>query len=466
MNLNYFHQHNIEDIYKNIQEIYLRDNSPWIIGYSGGKDSSTTTQLIFRAVHQLKKEGKKLHKPIYIISADTLVENPMIINFITDTLNMIEKKARKLGLPIKTQKVYPKYDETFWSLMIGKGYPSPRQKFRWCTDRLKIKPTTNFIKDKLSKYNEAIVVLGVRKGESASRDQVLNNSQIEGKTLRRHQSLNNAYIYAPIEEFSVSDVWHFLLNHYDSKSPWDTDNYKLYKLYNDSNAECPMVISKDTKACGNSRFGCWTCTVVKEDKSLTGFIKSGQKWLRPLLEFRNWLYNIRSDRSMREKKRSNGIIYTIERDGKSLRGLGPFNLKARREILRKLLEIQKEIKNKIDYNLIQKEELKIIRQKWISSGDWEDSLPKIYKEINGEPLSWEIDQNYLFDSKESKLLTELCRKEEIDPELLQKLISIEADYLGYNYRHNIYKKIKKLLKQDWLHYEDIKDLGSDVNGNQ
>ncbi|GAB6100175.1 DNA phosphorothioation system sulfurtransferase DndC [Halanaerocella petrolearia] len=459
---NYFAEHNIEDIYNHIQNVYLSDDRPWILGYSGGKDSSTVAQLVFNALHDLKNQGTKLHKPVYIISADTLVETPMIIDFITNTLNQIEEKAKELNLPIKAQKVYPKPEETFWSLLIGKGYPNPRQKFRWCTDRLKIKPTTNFIKNKLSEYNEVIVLLGVRKGESASRDQVLKNSKLEGKVLRRHQSLNNAYIFAPIEKFTVKDVWAYLLQHNNGISPWETDNNKLYNLYRNSDTECPMVINKNTKACGNSRFGCWVCTVVTEDKSLKGFIKSGEKWLKPLLKFRNWLYNIRDDRDKREKKRRNGVVYKVKRDNKEVKGLGAYTLEARKEILEKLLKIQK----RVDYKLIQGDELKVIRKEWLNSGDLEDSLPEIYEKIYNEPLPWELDRNYLFDKKESNLLSELCQEEGVDPELLKKLLTLEATHLGYDYRHNIYKEMKKLLSQDWIHYDDIENIEGDISESE
>jgi len=403
----------IKDTKNKIKQIYNKDDKPWIVGYSGGKDSSTTAQLIFESLYELKKNGQKPHKDVYIVSADTLVENPMIIDFIKDTLNKIQTRAKYFDLPIKTKIVKPNIKETFWSLLIGRGYPSPRQKFRWCTDRLKIKPTNEFIKSQISKEGEVIVVLGVRKGESASRDQVLQNSKLEGYELRHHQSLNNAYIFTPIENFDVEDVWHYLLQYENEKlmdsegySPWGTNNLELYKLYKDSDAECPMTINKKADACGKSRFGCWVCTVVQEDKSLKGFIESGEKWMKPLLEFRNWIYDIRDDRDRREKKRRNGNVYKIKRNGEEVKGLGPFTLETRREILKKLLELQKKLNEKLGFQveLIKPDELKTIRAEWIKSGDLEDSLPDIYKRVFEEPLPWEIDKNYLFEEEERELL--------------------------------------------------------------
>lgn len=463
----YFDENNKQNIIKEIQEMYLNDDRPWIIGYSGGKDSSTVTQLSFEALFDLKERGKTPKKSVNIIFADTLVENPIVIDFIEEIMDKIHEKANEYSLPIYAQKVYPKFNDSFWTLLIGKGYPSPRQKFRWCTDRLKIKPTTSFIKDKLSAHNEVIVVLGVRLGESASRDQVLHNSKIDGKTLRRHQSLNNAYIYAPIEHFTENDVWKYLLNsnnqlnNNDFISPFGTNNNKLYQLYRESDAECPMTINKNTKACGNSRFGCWTCTVVKKDKSLRGFIESGEEWLVPLLKFRKYIYNIRNDRDKREKKRRNGKVYTINKDGKEVIGLGPFTVEARKEILRKLLKTQKKVVNlnpKLNkYCLIKPDELMLIRKEWINSGDIKDSLPKLYKQVYNEELPWNYDSQFLFDDEEIELLTELCLEENLEPELIKKLISLEESYLGFKYRHNIYNKIYELLNQDWIHYDKIRN---------
>ena len=136
----------------------------------------------------------------------------------------------------------------------------------------------------------------------------------------RHTTLANAFTFAPIKDFDIDDVWNYLLN---NASPWGTSNEELFKLYADSNAnECPLIIDKETKerngSCGNSRFGCWVCTVVSEDKALTGFVENGEEWLKPLLKYRNWLTKCRDDRTMRMKRRANGSIYTIKINEKTV----------------------------------------------------------------------------------------------------------------------------------------------------
>ncbi|MCY7949690.1 DNA phosphorothioation system sulfurtransferase DndC [Bacillus inaquosorum] len=515
---NLFEQQNnqVEETKKLIKEVYLSDNRPWVVGYSGGKDSTVVVQLVFETLSELSVE--ELHKKVYVISSDTLVETPLIINSIDTTLRRIQEEALKRDLPIETHKVKPQYEQSFWSNIIGKGYPSPNQSFRWCTDRLKIEPANAFIMDKVSKFGEVVMVLGVRENESQSRDNVLKSHTVEGKELMRHTSLTNAFVFAPIRKFSVNDVWDYLLS---SPSPWGNDNHELNKLYQDSSSgECPLVVDKNIKesagSCGNSRFGCWVCTVVNEDKALNGFIISGSEWLKPLLAFRNWLASIRDDREMRMKYRMGGQIYfnpiktEIGDDGqeyvvipkKSQRpkqyialdkytivkkenlksyldennidlsssydpailiedengaygqlGLGPYTMEARKEILKRLLEVQKNLQHPEEENfeLIKEEELRVIRRYWLENGDWEDSLPPIFEEVMGYTLDWEQDDRPLFDSEQLTDLESLCQKHNVDFKSLKKLISLEKNYAGYKVRRGLMQDIEKVLKQDYLH---------------
>ena len=159
------------EIHQEIQKMYLADSRPWVVGYSGGKDSTTALQLIWYALAELPPEQRQ--KPVYVITSDTLVETPVIVNYITSTLERIEQKAKETGMPFRTDIVTPEIDQTFWVNLIGKGYPAPYTKFRWCTDRMKIKPANRFILERVAEHGEVILILGVRKGESSTRDQVL-----------------------------------------------------------------------------------------------------------------------------------------------------------------------------------------------------------------------------------------------------------------------------------------------------
>ncbi|WP_102706498.1 DNA phosphorothioation system sulfurtransferase DndC [Terribacillus saccharophilus] len=504
-----------EQAKNNIKKVYLDDDRPWVLGYSGGKDSTVVVQLVFDALSEMDRN--LLIKKVYVISSDTLVETPLIIQSIDTTLQRIEQKAIELNLPIETHKVKPTVEQSFWVNIIGKGYPSPNQQFRWCTDRLKIDPANQFITEKVNSFGEVIMLLGVREQESATRANVIKSHSVDGKELMRHSTLSNAYVYAPIKKFDLDDVWNYLLS---VESPWGDDNYELYKLYSDSNSnECPLVVDKTVKesagSCGNSRFGCWVCTVVNEDKALTGFIDNGHDWMRPLLDFRNWLSSIRDDRTKRAKYRMNGQIYfnqvhIKEIDGKEyiiiakkgsrrkqllpleeftilkrselkmyLRqhsidlassddpniliedengelgrlGLGPFTLETRKEILTRLLEVQRDLRHPSDesYELIQEEELKEIRKVWFNDGDFGDSLPTLYKEVMGASLDFEKDERLLFDQVELSQLEMICKEEGVDFKLIKQLLLVEKEHTGFKVRRGLMDQIGAALKQDYLH---------------
>lgn len=279
----------LEKLIHLVQEVYKSDGRPWVIGYSGGKDSSAVLQLIWVALSKLPKE--ELKKKIFVISSDTLVEAPAVVNRIAQSHDAINKAAQSSDLPIEAHMVVPAVSDTFWANLIGRGYPAPYTNFRWCTDRLKIQPTTEFIKNKVAQYGEVIILLGARRQESNSRAQVMENRTDLGNRLSRHNDLPNAFVFTPIEDWSEQDVWTYLLN---SKNPWGSDNKELKTMYlNAQSGECPLVIDKSTPSCGGGRFGCWTCTVVSKDRSMENLIDNGEDWMQPMLDFRNSLANIK-----------------------------------------------------------------------------------------------------------------------------------------------------------------------------
>ena len=138
-----FETRKLSDIYDEVREVYLSDNRPWILGFSGGKDSTCMVQLVWNAISDLPENQRQ--KKIYIISSDTLVESPKIVEQITDTLSKMEKAAKEQNLPISTNLVRPEIKDSFWVCLLGLGYPAPSNNFRWCTDRLKIRNADRFI---------------------------------------------------------------------------------------------------------------------------------------------------------------------------------------------------------------------------------------------------------------------------------------------------------------------------------
>jgi DNA sulfur modification protein DndC len=280
-----FEHRTIQDIYDEIRDVYKKYPYPWVIGYSGGKDSTTLLQLVWKALEDLVPEERQ--KPVFVIASDTKVETPVIVDYIDTTLRRINEAAKSQGMPFSAEKVMPTLNDSFWVNLIGRGYPAPTSRFRWCTERMKISPANRFIEEKVTHYGEVIMLLGVRRTESSTRMQLMNTYQVKGHVLRRHTSLRGAYVYAPIADFSTEDVWTYLLQ---IPSPWGNDNRDLAALYrNASSGECPLVIDTTTPSCGSSRFGCWVCTVARRDTSMEALIDNGEDWMEPLLEFREWL---------------------------------------------------------------------------------------------------------------------------------------------------------------------------------
>ena len=300
----------IDKIIEEMKIVYKNDNRPWVIGYSGGKDSTTVVQLVYTMLQSLPENER--HKDVYIVSSDTLIENPIVLGFLKHNSKLIDEGARKANIPLYSHMVHPDYDNTYWTNIIGKGLPTPTSiRFRWCTDRLKIKPSNKFIEEKVKENGEVVVLLGVRKAESIARSIRIKNREIEGYLLTPHGTLENTYVYNPIVDLTTNDVWEILLSN-NGINPWGANNNDLFKLYMGADGgECPFTITsdKDTPSCGNSRFGCWVCTVVNKDKSLTGFIENGEGWLQPLLDFREWIISIRNRHEYRMQYRRDGNHY-------------------------------------------------------------------------------------------------------------------------------------------------------------
>lgn len=447
----------ISELHAEIRRIYLNDSRPWVIGYSGGKDSSCVLQLIWSALSALSPGDFK--KPLYVISSDTLVETPAVVNQLENSLRLIATSAEKQGLPIHVHKVIPEIKDTFWVNMIGRGIPAPYTNFRWCTDRMKIAPTGNFIKKKIAEYGEVMIVLGSRRSESSSRGQVMSGRRDKGRYLSWHKDILGALVFTPIEDWSTDDVWTYIIN---VPSPWGADNRELITMYRNAQAgECPTVIDKSTPSCGGGRFGCWTCTVVTKDRSMEAMIENGEEWLQPLLDMRDWLAETQIPENkpqIRDHRRRNGRVEYFDARGEQRIVWGPYKFEFRQEILRRLLRTQNEVRQQGPdprVLLIQPEELHKIRQLWLhEEGDWEDTLPKIYKEVTGECLDWLVDDHAGVGGLEKRLLQEISREVGLPEKMMQELFDVERHHQGMMRRFGIYEKIDEVLSKDWLTVEE------------
>lgn len=390
-----------------IKKLYLSDQIPWVIGYSGGKDSTAVLQLVWSALQELKKEGH-CHKDVHIISTDTLVENPIVAMWVEKSLERMLEAKQQQDLPIQPHRLTPDVKDRFWVNLIGKGYPAPRYKFRWCTDRLKISPSNNFINNLVDKRGEAILVLGTRKAESTTRAATMEHYEnIETNTRRAdgltaNGTLDRVWVYPPIADWTNDDVWIYLNS---VSNPWNFPNQDLMGMYQGATegGECPLVVDKSTQSCGDSRFGCYVCTMVSEDKSMSAMIANDEEkeWMYPLLALRNEidvndadhdkkLSKLRRDKSRRDFRRMNGSLTVhITKNGADIVP-GPYVQSFREELLEKVLLAQVavqemgpvEVKN---LELLPLEELEEIRRIWLEEKlEVEDNLPAIYQKIIGK----------------------------------------------------------------------------------
>ncbi len=451
----------VEDIQKlsqEIQELYCQDEIPWIIGVSWGKDSSCVLQLIWNAIAQLPLERRQ--KKIYVITTDTLVENPIVSGWVKKCVSQLKAAAMQENMPMEAHLLHPQVKETFWVCLIGRGYPAPRQGFRWCTDRLKIQPVNHFIREMVRSHGETIVVLGTRKAESATRAMTMKKHS-SGRLRARlspNGRLPNSLVYTPIEDWRTDEVWMYLMQW---QNPWGGDNQELFAMYRGASAdnECPLVIDTSTPSCGDSRLGCWVCTMVSKDKSMEAMIQNDEEkeWLQPLLELRNEL-DIQDDRPKRDFRRIYGKVELFERNLDGATSIepipGPYTKKARAYWLRQVLAAQQQVRENAppefkELSLITTEELSEIRRIWLEEKhEFEDSLPRIYVEITGEPFQ---DPrvgagNSLLGSDEWNILEELCEEDEMHLELMARLLDTERQYFTKSRRVGIYQALEKCFE--------------------
>ncbi len=335
-----------------IEQEYLTDNRPFVITYSGGKDSTLLLHLFLEMVLDLKKRGVVL-KQSYIVSSDTKVEMPIIEKFLEKNLEELNKFCKTEDLKIEVKQIKPDVKNSFFALMIGKGYPPPNRNFRWCTDRLKIRPTLYYFKSLINKHSSIIMLLGVRRDESVTRQQSIDVRERNHRNLSIHDVIHNAYILSPIADWTTDEVWAFLRH---NKPYWRETYQELLNIYSKGSGEdeCSLSFDQNKPSCGNSRFGCWTCTVVSKDKSMAGMIQSGETSLQSLSDYREYLVEIREDPKKRSSRRKNGVSR-----------MGDFLMETRFELLEKLFQVEQSSGHK----LISNNEIEEIQKFWNLDGN-------------------------------------------------------------------------------------------------
>lgn len=436
----------IRAIIDELKDQYLEDDRytrPWIIGFSGGKDSTVLLTLTWYALQELKEANQALIRNVYVVCNDTMVENPVIEEYVTMVLDMISKAAKEQQMPISVATTTPELEDSFWCCVIGKGYPVPNNSFRFCTEKMKIKPTSKFITDHVAADGEAIVLVGTRLSESQARERSIKRHEIKGHRLSKHPLNPNTYTYAPIKELMLEEVW-WIIN--SIPSPWGFDNKILFNIYLDASAddyECPTVVTDDShRSCGQSRFGCWICTVVKEDKSMSSLIKNGVDWMKPLLEFRNRLVENRNVSELRCDTRRNGQR-AVDETGHNL---GNYTMEYRIQMLRELLQTQKTVQEgHSSVNLITNQELIAIQVIWYRDGNFSTTVNDIYNEVYGYTIP-----NFEIGLQERLILEKSCT----DPQhfqLIQELLALQKSKVllmrKFGLQNDIEERLDSFIKE-------------------
>lgn len=444
----------VDRLVAEVMQLYQEDDTPWVVGYSGGKDSTAVLQLVWMALGRLPAEKRK--KTVHVISTDTLVENPVVASWVEGSLDQMRTARSEQSLPIEPHRLTPTTDNSFWVNLIGKGYPAPRHKFRWCTERLKISPSNRFILDVVKRCGEAILVLGTRKAESSVRNKRMSNLEQHRirERLTPNISLPNALVYTPIEDWSNDDVWLFLMQ---VSNPWGYRNKDLLTMYQGASpdGECPLVVDTTTPSCGDSRFGCWVCTLVDKDKSMSAMIQNDEEkqWMVPLLRFRDKIDfrkggKLDGDRDLRDFRKMRGNIQIFQ----DRLVHGPYKQQVREELLAELLKAQAWIQAKgparvKDLELISLEELNEIRRVWVvDKHEIEDSLPSIYEKATGRPFpSLPMEESLPFSREEMELLKEVCGGAEQDYEMIRELIDVERRYRTMVRRSGLFNELETVV---------------------
>jgi len=307
---------------------------PVVVAYSGGKDSTFLLHHVLVLLNEMRSN------PLVVAYADTLVENPLIHQHVLEFLGKVKAYCEETKIASRILVAKPDLKHTFWVNVIGRGYPVPSPWFRWCQDKLKIRP----VKKVLESFSEGIMLVAVRTQESRARQRSLNR-RLNGMELER----NHLRVFAPIFDFTEEDIWEFLTQ---NPTPWGEDYSKVIDLYKTARGECPLIPEKGNRKSGcGSRFGCWVCTVVKDDKTLKNQAQESEV-LKRLYEFRNWMAQFSLDPQNRLPFRRNGKP--------AINGKGMLSLQAREEILRKLQKMQKQT----NMQLLSPEEIEEIKRIW------------------------------------------------------------------------------------------------------
>jgi DNA sulfur modification protein DndC len=302
----------------------------WIFAFSGGKDSTTAVTVIVTLI-----EIGLLERPqsITVMYADTRMELPPLLA----SARAIMARLRAMGITVL--EVTAPMDERFFVYMLGRGVPPPSNTFRWCTPQIKVEPMTAAIERHMTGLNgRALTITGVRRGESAARDQRIslscskNGAECGQGWLQTDLPGALTDTFAPIDHWSLCMVWDWLT---------------VFAPWTQFGAWPTSLLAEGYGGEEDMRTGCVECALIEHDGALGAVMRlDGWDHLAPLTELKR-IY--RELRKPQHRKRQPG--FQRRKDGtlqSNQQRMGPLTFEARLWALDRILAIQAAVNRSAD----------------------------------------------------------------------------------------------------------------------
>ncbi|UEC01671.1 phosphoadenosine phosphosulfate reductase domain-containing protein [Burkholderia vietnamiensis] len=288
----------------------LHAGHPLAVAYSGGKDSSVLANLALTAavgVHQAG--GRSL---LVITHADVgAVENPEIRSLVRAELGRMQRFAQAQGLDLRVRIARPPQFDSFAVRVIGgRALPAFPDSRRDCTSSWKRVPSERVLRQlaqelRRSGWREPVLMTGVRRDESTVRAGSIARRGEQAAQLWTDQE--GRLRLSPLLDWTTDDVWSYLGLCRQGAIAAYSNFDDVLRVYQDAGGSSCVVVAdaemeRYAKPCA-SRFGCWACTAVREDRSLRQMIEGEPGrygYLRPLAALRDFIAYTQYDWSRRQ----------------------------------------------------------------------------------------------------------------------------------------------------------------------
>lgn len=280
-----------------------------LVAWSSGKDSSTLLNLVLSAALRAARTGRTPH--VVVLHADVGVENPEISRLAAGELKKLESFARHHRLRVEVEVTRPAFWESFPVRVIGgRALPTFPDTRRDCTaswKRLPNEAAIGALRRALVARGapEPVLMTGVRRDESDIR---AANIKARGEHSSECWTDDQGRLrLSPLLSWTSDDIWAYLGLCNAGVIEAYSDFAETMQTYQAAGGSSCVVVADaamqaHAKPC-SSRFGCWACTAVREDRSLSQMIESDPRrygYMRPLARLRDFIANTQYDWSRRQ----------------------------------------------------------------------------------------------------------------------------------------------------------------------